>query len=34
MTTRKHYLGKHFIAILINGVEVLKEEFYLNDTSY
>lgn len=33
MTTRKHYLGKHFIAILINGVEVLKEEFYLNDTS-
>ena len=32
MTTRKHYLGKHFIAILINGVEVLKEEFYLNDT--
>ena len=33
MTTRKHYLGKHFIGILINGVEVLKEEFYLNDTS-
>ncbi len=33
MTTRKHYLGKHFITILINGVEVLKEEFYLNDTS-
>ncbi len=33
MTTRKHYFGKHFIAILINGVEVLKEEFYLNDTS-
>lgn len=33
MTTRKHYLGKHFIAILINGIEVLKEEFYLNDTS-
>ena len=32
MTTRKHYLGKHFIAILINGVGVLKEEFYLNDT--
>ncbi len=32
MTTRKHYLGKHFIAILINGVEVIKEEFYLNDT--
>ena len=33
MTTRKHYLGKHFIGILINSVEVLKEEFYLNDTS-
>ena len=33
MTTRKHYLGKHFIAILINGEEILKEEFYLNDTS-
>lgn len=32
MTTRKHYLGQHFIAILINGVEVLKEEFYLHDT--
>jgi 3-methyladenine DNA glycosylase AlkC len=32
MTTRKHYLGKHFIAILINGEEILKEEFYLNDT--
>ena len=32
MTTRKHYFGRHFIAILINGVEVLKEEFYLNDT--
>ena len=33
MTTRKHYLGKHFIAILINGEEILKKEFYLNDTS-
>ena len=33
MTTRKHYLGKHFIAILINGVEVLKEEFFVYDTS-
>ena len=32
MTTRKHYLGKHFIAILLNGEEILKEEFYLNDT--
>jgi 3-methyladenine DNA glycosylase AlkC len=33
MTTRKHYLGKHFIAILINGVEVLKKEFDVHDTS-
>lgn len=32
MTTRKHYLGKHFIAILINGEEILKEEFELYDT--
>ncbi|GAB1466082.1 DNA alkylation repair protein [Aliarcobacter cryaerophilus] len=32
MTTRKHYIGTHFIGILINGVEVLKEEFFLNDT--
>ncbi|MFA7091217.1 MAG: DNA alkylation repair protein [Arcobacteraceae bacterium] len=32
MTTRKHYLGKHFIAILINGVEVLKKEFDVHDT--
>ncbi len=27
MTTRKHYIGTHFIGILINGVEVLKEDF-------
>ncbi|MGJ0309052.1 DNA alkylation repair protein [Aliarcobacter cryaerophilus] len=33
MTTRKHYIGTHFIGILINGVEVLKEEFFLNDPS-
>ena len=33
MTTRKHYVGEHFIAILINGQEVIKERFYLNDTS-
>lgn len=32
MTTRKHYLGKHFIAIVINGEEILKEEFELYDT--
>jgi 3-methyladenine DNA glycosylase AlkC len=32
MTTRKHYLGQHFISLLINGEEILKEEFYLNDT--
>lgn len=29
MTTRKHYLGKHFISILINGQEFIKEEFIL-----
>jgi 3-methyladenine DNA glycosylase AlkC len=33
MTTRKHYIGTHFIGILINGVEVLKEEFFLHDPS-
>ena len=32
MTTRKHYLGKHFISILINGEEIIKKEFLLNDT--
>ena len=32
MTTRKHYLGKHFIAILINGEELIKKEFLLDDT--
>lgn len=33
MTTRKHYFGKHFISILVNGQELIKKEFYLNDTS-
>ena len=33
MTTRKHYLGKHFISILINGEEIIKKEFFLDDTS-
>ena len=32
MTTRKHYLGIHFISILINGEEIMKKEFLLNDT--
>jgi 3-methyladenine DNA glycosylase AlkC len=33
MTTRKHYTGKHYISLMINGEEFLKEEFFLNDTS-
>jgi len=33
MTTRKHYLGEHFISILINGKEKLKRSFILDDTS-
>jgi hypothetical protein len=33
MTTRKHYLGKHYISIIINGDEKIKKEFILNDTS-
>ena len=33
MTTRKHYIGKHYISILINGEEKIKKEFYLNDAS-
>ena len=32
MTTRKHYLGIHYISILINGEEIIKKEFLLNDT--
>ena len=33
MTTRKHYLGKHYISIIINGKQMIKKEFILNDTS-
>lgn len=33
MTTRKHYLGKHFISILLNGEEKIKRSFILDDTS-
>lgn len=33
MTTRKHYVGKHFISLLINGEEFVKEEFSVYDTS-
>ena len=33
MTTRKHYLGKHYISIIINGKEMIKKEFILDDTS-
>ncbi|WP_428025826.1 DNA alkylation repair protein [Arcobacter sp.] len=33
MTTRKHYLGKHYLSIIINGKEMIKGEFILNDTS-
>lgn len=29
MTTRKHYLGKHYISILINGEEFIKRQFLL-----
>ncbi len=29
MTTRKHYMGKHYISILINGELILKKEFVL-----
>ncbi|OCL83655.1 DNA alkylation repair enzyme [Arcobacter porcinus] len=27
LSTRKHYLGKHFIKILLNGKELIKKEF-------
>lgn len=27
MTTRKHYVGRHFLAVLINGEEKVKGEF-------
>lgn len=33
LTTRKHYFGKHYIAIVINGKEFVKKEFILNDAS-
>ena len=33
MTTINHYIVKHFISILINGKEIIKKEFLLNDTS-
>jgi hypothetical protein len=29
-TTRKHYSGKHFIELLINGKPYDKKEFVLN----
>ncbi|MFV0562467.1 DNA alkylation repair protein [Malaciobacter mytili] len=29
LTTRKHYKGKHFISIIINGKEKIKKEFTL-----
>ncbi len=29
LTTRKHYQGKHFISIVINGKEKIKKEFTL-----
>ena len=32
MSTRKHYLGIHYISILINGEEIIKKEFLLDDT--
>jgi len=28
-TTRKHYFGKHFIEIIVNGNPVLKKPFEL-----
>ena len=29
LTTRKHYLGEHFISIIVNGLEVTKKSFIL-----
>ncbi|RXJ60752.1 DNA alkylation repair protein [Candidatus Marinarcus aquaticus] len=29
MTTRKHYSGKHYIALYVNGEEMIKKEFEL-----
>jgi hypothetical protein len=31
VTTRKHYPGKHFLEIQVNGKSYLKKEFYLNE---
>ncbi len=31
MTTRKHYVGEHRLAILINGREVAQKSFYLDE---
>ncbi|UTJ07534.1 DNA alkylation repair protein [Arcobacter roscoffensis] len=33
LTTRKHYLGEHFVSIILNGEEKIKRSFVLNDTS-
>ena len=33
LTTRKHYLGEHFVSIILNGEEKIKRSFILNDTS-
>lgn len=33
MTTRKHYKGKHFIAIILNGQELVKKGFIVYDAS-
>jgi len=32
MSTRRHYLGKHYISLIINGEEKIKKEFILDDT--
>lgn len=29
MTTRKHYSGKHYVALYVNGEEMMKKEFEL-----
>jgi 3-methyladenine DNA glycosylase AlkC len=33
LSTRKHYKGKHFLSILINGEEKIKRGFILDDLS-
>jgi len=30
LSTRKHNAGKHFISLVVNGVELAKQEFYLS----